>query len=421
MGKAKTKILYLCADTGIPFWGTKGGSIHMREFVKNLARFGYDITVVARGASTDSEGKSGLESVEFCNLPLYPVMPGVSSQQPTDKQAEESKRHGQNDRIESLLEGLYSSVKFDVIYERYALFSLAGLRFARRLGLPHLLEVNAPLIREASDYRGLMLKDLAEKVEDRLFSGTDHIIVVSDEILNYVSQISSKTPATVVINGVSAEMFDNMKAEPSGDSPLASFDASDYVIGFVGSLKPWHGVEILIEAFAGLPENGTKSRLLIVGGKWKERARLKQLCRERGLKGRVKFTGPVDHEEIPALLGRADVLVAPYPELEGFYFSALKIFEYMAAGKPVVASSIGQVEKILAHEKTALLVPPGDPRALGKALQRLKVDRDLSRKLGRNAREEAVKNHTWTRRMETISAILEDVRARPNFKDAAFR
>ncbi|MEE9554996.1 MAG: glycosyltransferase family 4 protein [candidate division Zixibacteria bacterium] len=411
MSESKRKILYLCADTGIPYWGTKGGSIHMREFVSNLQKQGYDITVVARGA--DANGHQ-YNSVLYFDLPPLPdSVAGENSAAATvdNKISAEMNLFDHNNAVETFISMLHSQSNFDLIYERYSLFCQAGLKFARANGLPFTLEVNAPLVVEAAEYRGLAQKDLAISVAQHLFEDADHIISVSDEVAGYIKSVAPGAAVSVIPNGVTVEQFTNSDGLKDIDLSFDRFDKSDFVVGFVGSLKPWHGVEILIDSFADLSKNEIKDRLLVVGGKGKLKSELKQKCRELGLKGRVKFTGSVEHETIPAFLEMADVLVAPYPDLNDFYFSALKIFEYMAAGKAIVASSIGQIEEILVHEQTALLVPPGDAVALRDALLRLKNDPGLRKKLGENARIEAVAKHTWNSRLKTVSRIFEDLMA----------
>jgi glycosyltransferase involved in cell wall biosynthesis len=104
-----------------------------------------------------------------------------------------------------------------------------------------------------------------------------------------------------------------------------------------------------------------------------------------------------------------DVLAAPYPRLDGFYFSPLKIFEYMAAGKPIVASRIGQVAEILENEKTALLVAPENPEELASALRRLKAERKLAERLGAAAQKEAQEKHTWKARLEIVESIFRSL------------
>ena len=118
------------------------------------------------------------------------------------------------------------------------------------------------------------------------------------------------------------------------------------------------------------------------------------------------LAGAVPHSEVPLWLERADVGVAPYPELEDFYFSPLKVVEYMAAGLPVVASSVGQLRELIQDGKTGLLVSPGDAESLALALLRLAEDRRLRLRMGRRARERAERRHDWSRVTDRIEKVL---------------
>jgi glycosyltransferase involved in cell wall biosynthesis len=118
------------------------------------------------------------------------------------------------------------------------------------------------------------------------------------------------------------------------------------------------------------------------------------------------LTGTVTREEVPGYLAAADVVVSPHADLRDFIGSPIKIFEYMASGTPIVASRLGQLSEILTDEETALLVAPGDPVALASALERLIVDRNLGRRLGAAAQQEARASHSWDAR---LAAILSDV------------
>jgi len=409
MSTQKSGILYLCADTGIPLWGTKGGSIHMREFLANIAKFGYSIDVIARDAISNGKRIGQISYHDLIETPVSDLTRGDAEPDKSQIRQAELDRFELNGQIEEHIEKIYSRSGFDLIYERYSLFNLSGLQFAKKRGLPFILEVNAPLIEEAEKYRHLHRRDLALFTEKRLFSDSDHIIAVSDEVRNYIIGIAPNARVTVVPNGVTIERFAEFETSQTSREYLTKFEKSDFVVGFVGSLKPWHGVEILIDAFAELPSDDGKNGLLIVGGKGKLKSELKEMCNQRGLRGRVKFTGPVEHHDIPALLARTDVLTAPYPNLDDFYFSALKIFEYMAAGKAIVASSIGQIENTLTHEQNSLLVTPGDPTALRDALLRLKNDPQLRRRLGENALKDAREKHSWQSRLERVHAIFRDL------------
>jgi len=143
-----------------------------------------------------------------------------------------------------------------------------------------------------------------------------------------------------------------------------------------------------------LHQHHPASRLLIVGD-GPERERITRALDERGLLESTLFTGAVAPGEVPGFLASMDVAVAPYPPLSTFYFSPLKVYEYMAAGLPVVASRIGQLRTLIEPESNGLLVEPGDAKALAEALERLRNDPELRARLGQSARAMVLRTHTW--------------------------
>ena len=292
------------------------------------------------------------------------------------------------------LEKLLALGAFDIVCERYSLWSYAGMEFAQRIGIPGILEVNAPLIEEHAAYRDLVNRDLAEEVAKRAFAAAKLIVAVSGEVAAYVSRFPQTSGKVVVVpNGINPDRF------PVNVAAMIPDDA--FTIGFVGSLKPWHGVDLLAQAFEEFHRQERKSRLIIVGD-GPERAKLESYISACGVAGDVVFTGAIAPTAVPGLLASMDVVVAPYPKLEHFYFSPLKIYEYMAAGRPVVASRIGQIAEILDHQVTGWLTPPGDTDALVEAFKVLLASPDLRKRMGRAAREFVLKNHTWQQSVRRI-------------------
>jgi glycosyltransferase involved in cell wall biosynthesis len=407
MNNSELNILYLCADSGIPYWGSKGGSIHMREIVSCFAGKNCHVTVIAKDASNISAEGINYSTFDLPEVTEDRILPTLDQLFDEERILREFEDFHRNPEIEKLLEKIYNSDRsFDIIYERYSLFNIAGLRFSRRNNIPYILEVNAPLIEEASKYRHLALPNIAAAVEKSLFRNSDHIIAVSNEIRDFILGRSSRASVTVVPNGVRIDHFSS-----TGD--LLNDNSSDqkFTIGFLGSLKPWHGVEILIDSFARIAGENDDCHLLIIGDNKKLDADLEKKCGDLEISNKVTFTGALDYNDVPGKLRQADVLVAPYPRIDDFYFSSLKVFEYMAAGKAIVASSIGQLSIVLTHEKTALLVPPGDAAALGKALTRLKNDPGLRKRLGERAQIDARRRHTWSQRADTILEIARKLKA----------
>jgi glycosyltransferase involved in cell wall biosynthesis len=136
--------------------------------------------------------------------------------------------------------------------------------------------------------------------------------------------------------------------------------------------------------------------------------------RARGLSGAVIFTGALSQEEVAKLVRRFDVALAPYPLLEhAFYFSPLKLFEYMACGVAVAAPRLGQIAEILRDGETGLLYQPGDTEALVRACEHLLDDPRLRTRLGSAAAEEVRERYTWDRNAERVMAIASSLRSNP--------
>jgi glycosyltransferase involved in cell wall biosynthesis len=290
---------------------------------------------------------------------------------------------------------------FDLVYERYALWSFAGMEYARTANVPGLLEVNAPLIEEQAQHRVLVDRDGALRVAERAFAAAGLLIAVSDEVKSYLQQYAGAAGRTHVIpNGVNPDRF------PRGLAPSLPGPAGTFTVGFVGTLKPWHGLAALAEAFAFFHRGAPNSRLLIVGD-GPEREPLLDDLSARGLGAVTHFTGSVAPGDIPGLLASMDVGVAPYPFLPGFYFSPLKVYEYMAAGLAVVASRIGQLADLIEHEANGLLCPPGDAIALAGALDRLHRDSAWRQRLGQAARATVQGEYTWEKVVQRILGLAK--------------
>jgi glycosyltransferase involved in cell wall biosynthesis len=376
------RVAYVCADMGIPVFGRKGCSIHVQEVVRALLRRGACVDLLTM--RPEGAPPPGLEVVHLHALPLPPR---------GDPAAREQAARTANREVRAVLE---REGPFDLVYERYSLWSFAAMEYARDRGVPGLLEVNAPLIDEQAEHRVLVDRASAKRVADRAFRAASALIAVSDEVAAYLEECpAARSSVYVVPNGVDPGRFPD-DLQPSCPGPPATV-----TVGFVGTLKPWHGLTTLVEAFALLRRAARHTRLLIVGD-GPERARLEADLAARDLLTATHFAGGVDPQEVPGLLASMDIAVAPYPRLARFYFSPLKVYEYMAAGLAVVASRVGQLAQLLEHEVNALLCAPGDAAALAAALERLNGEPALRRRLGRAARAAVLRDHTWDAAVQRV-------------------
>ena len=369
------RLAYVCADPGVPVFGRKGCSVHVQEVLRALHGHGARVELFA--VRFDGDPPPGLETVGIHRLPA-----GPKGERPARERATLAANR-------DLLQALERAGPFDVVYERYALWSYAGMEYARARGVPGLLEVNAPLIEEQAEHRGLVDRAGAERVAERVFAAAAALLTVSEEVAAYLERYPAALGRLhVVPNGVNPDRF------VPGLRPSRPGRPGTFTVGFLGSLKAWHGLPVLVEAFARLQDGASGSRLLVVGD-GPERARLEADLAARGLAQAAQLTGAVDPGEVPGLLASMDVAVAPYPNLENFYFSPLKVYEYMAAGLPVVASRVGQLAGLIRDGVNGILCPPGDSGALAEALERLRQEPEWGTRLGQAARATVLRDHTW--------------------------
>lgn len=385
------RICYLCADRGIQLGGRKGASAHARGLLHAFLKAGHD--VVAVSAAPDDGVDLGVRVVR-ARPPLVAEDFAVGS---PDRRLGRALQHLWNNvSVERTLGEVIGEQQSELVYERYGPFGVAGGIVARRLGIPHLLEVNAPLAREGAQYRGQALPEACTALEKSALSTAGRVLAVSDELREELVEGGAPPERiSVVPNGVDATLF-------AGEGPSRRGElAGSFVVGFVGGLRPWHAIDSLVEAFRKLASD-PRYHLLVVGD-----GPLAGLIEslERELPGRVTAVRGVAHAEVPGYVRAMDVAVAPYPPLDRFYYSPLKVLEYMAAGRAVVASDIGQLRTLVRPDETGLLVPPGDASALAEAVRRLADDTALRLALGARAADEVQHRHTWDMRARQILAL----------------
>ena len=379
------KIAYINADPGVPVFGTTGCSVHVQEVLLAMLQRGDEVHVFT--TRIGEEAPPDITALEIHPLPKVPR---------ADAATRERAALATNDAIREALLRETSKGGFDLVYERYSLWSCAGMDFAFEQNIPSILEVNEPLIEEHASHHLLINRSAAEDVAMRAFRAATVITAVSRQLAHVLEQHpSARGKVHVVPNAVNTERF--------GSARPALSNNGGFVIGFVGTLRAWQGITTLIEGFTQVAAHSTNARLLIVGD-GPEREHLDREIAARNLVSRVRFTSAVLPEAVPGLLASMDVAVAPYPALAHFYLSPLKIYEYMAAGLPIVASRIGQVEEVIDHGKTGFLIPPGDSAELAKLLCRLELDPDLRMRVG-DAAKAAVQEHTWANLLTYVLSL----------------
>lgn len=403
------KILYVTADRGVPVGGSKGASVHVRSLVRAWKQ----LDVESRILTTNPGSRPGHEAP----VPVYEARAGRRGERLARRLA---RWLGGSRELERALLRLADNAgvfraglrlgrawRPDFVYERYSLTAVAGHLLARRLGVPHILEVNAPLAREEARYRGLRLGSLARFLEGWILRHADRVIVVSRALEEHARRQGVRPERIAVLpNGVDGSIF---HPGCDGRAVRARFGLEEaLVVGFAGTLKPWHGVHHLVRAFAGAVPVVPELRLLVMGD-GPERESLAALANDCGIAEYVHFVGAVPHDRMGEHLAACDVLCAPYGPMEDFYFSPLKLSEYRAVGRPVVATTVGELAS-LAREPWAITIPPGDEEELARALIELARDPDQRGSLARAASESAP--WSWTDVAEHVLAEAQAVRIR---------
>ena len=369
-------IAYVCLDPGIPVFGTKGASVHIQEVVREYRRRGHDVTVYATRRGSDVP--DDLAELRVVDVPI------------TTRDEEERERAQQ--AASASVSDMVRAGGYDLVYERYSLFSTV----IAECGVPGILEVNAPLIDEQRTHRVLVDEQAADAALQEQVQAALATICVSDPVRDWVIARTEGTRVFTVPNGVNVH-----RITPQPESPGAP------VVTFVGTLKPWHGVDVLLRARA----QAHKDWQLRIIGDGPMRAELDDLARSLGID--VDFRGTVAPDAIPQHMAGTAIGVAPYPAMDtdsDQYFSPLKVYEYMAAGLPVVASRVGQLPEIMGE--SAYLVPPSDPEALAEALDALVANPVERAQVGSDNRRQAEREHSWTGTVDHILAhagVKEDV------------
>ena len=376
------RVAYVCTDPGIPVFGSKGASLHVRAVVRELRRRGHEVHLVCARLG-------GEAPADLADLPLH-RLPVVRAEATAER--ERSARAS-----DAAVGAVLTALSPDLVYERYALWGRTATAWAQQHRVPSVLEVNAPLVEEQARHRGLVDRAAAEQVALDALASAGTVVCVTDEVRAW-AQERSPHPRRVhtVANGVETD-----RVRPRTTPPTAS-GAERFTVGFVGTLKPWHGVDVLVEAVGLLVRRDPTYHLLLVGT-GPEHQRLLAQVERAGLGGHVELTGAVSAEQVPSLLHRMDVATAPYPHGDDCYFSPLKVYEYLAAGLPVVASSVGVLPALLDHGRLGELVSAGDARELAAAIERLRHDDVRRLRLRREARA-AAEHHDWS---HVVGRILD--------------
>jgi glycosyltransferase involved in cell wall biosynthesis len=293
------------------------------------------------------------------------------------------------------------------VWEHHDLFHRWAEPLAKRHGCPVVSYVHAPQVWEARQWGvhrpgwGRFLERLGERPS---LLAADVVACVSDEVVDEVVRLGVSPERTLVSPmAVDADMFN---PAVSGDAVRRSLGLTDrFVVGWTGTFRKFHGLEILLEAFARFRSREVSAVLLLVG-QGAGRPMLEESARRLRIEDAVVFAGSVAGTDLPRYVAAMDVTVVSAPADQAFHYSPQKLREYLAAGKPALAPAIGDVNRTLTDETDGLLYQPGDHQHLFDLLERLHSDLDLRERLGVAGRRLMERSGTWDVRLEQLSKAL---------------
>jgi glycosyltransferase involved in cell wall biosynthesis len=284
-----------------------------------------------------------------------------------------------------------------------------GSVLAKRLGVPIVYEIQSDILNFEMPFHEKRTSwsqlKIASYTNQKMLDRADKLIAVSTEVKQQLVEKWQQNPSKIAI--VPCGVFPNLFLPGGSTFRNNSGINSDIVIGFIGAFYPWHGVDVLVEAFAQILNKKYKAKLLLIGS-GPELERIKAIIGKYQIEGDVIFTGIVPHDTVPDYLNAMDIAVAPYIKMEHeLWFSPLKIFEYMAAGKAIVAANGGQISEIIRHGENGILVEPGNANQVAEAIELLIRDPETRKSLGNQARSDAIRFHTWESRADELSNVLK--------------
>lgn len=289
----------------------------------------------------------------------------------------------------------------DFLYERYNLFLPSGVWLKKIFRIPLLLEVNAPLFEERYKYNGIALQRLARWTERYAWQGGDYVLPVTAVLAEYVRKSGVADKHIVVIhNGVNQDRF----FPDGGEKAKEQYGLQGkLVLGFVGFMREWHGLEQLVPL---LTRPGWQDVHLLLVGDGPACSAIAAAAQKEGVEDRVTITGVVPREQIPNYIASFDI--ALQPDVVD-YASPLKLFEYMAMGKAIVAPAKSNICEILTHQENGLLFADG-VNGLIRQIERFVKNTELRMRCAEAARQTIFsEGFTWTGNAEKVIELARSV------------
>jgi len=402
------KILYIAYRINAP----DGSAIHCREFVRNIRQLGHEIQTFppikenARNPSIDSKKVSKnffyyLKKINHRTIVYY-------LQRLIGRESEFLlMTSGLIDSVlhYCALRGIRNRYMPDIIIYRNQMFQFAPFWLSKRFKIPILLELNALRSTEATIInKQNQITAITRWAERMAIQSADTLFCVSKQVKHYLGNFRQGSEIYVIPNGVDTNKFDPGKYDKQLMKEKLGLRGKT-ILGYVGSYKTWHGVDIAIRIIEMMAKTTKTSYHLLLIGNGEGFDSIKAQIEEKNLTSDVTQIDSIAHEEIPQYIACFDYALMSYPDMKSFHGSPLKMFEYMAMGIPVVATAVGQIKEIVRQGETGILVYPPTPENYVKAIFDADQDPERLRRIGTSARRLIVEEYSWLKNAEKIIEV----------------
>lgn len=411
------KTAYLFQTSGIEFSETQAAEVHIFYTLRGLQQRGHYSVLLGMANrrtvyTTDLDGvaKGQLSAEHFGKL-------GVSGSRPFQIIESGARRMQRELRLPYF--ALFDSYRmrdacttnlkgFELMHERYNMLAIGGALAAKRTRIPFVLEVNADSL-EQYDFQGVAVRGIqrayAQWATRFVFHAATKIVCTNTELCVHLVRKWGIAPDKVVAlpcaadTHIFAREYDREQARRDlglTDEPVAMW---------VGRFYAWHNLDLLVDSFAEVVKQIPNAKLVLIGD-GRTRPAIENKIRDYALQNTVILTGSVNHKKVARLLAATDVTVCPFsPSYAGKGGTPLKLFEYMAAGKAIIATKMNQIQDVIEDSETGILIEPEDVNGFASAIVDLLNDSSERERLGRNAQRVATNEYSWERYAEKLEQI----------------
>ncbi|MEM6803680.1 MAG: glycosyltransferase family 4 protein [Bacteroidota bacterium] len=402
------KIIYYSPHPYLNLSSPSGYGTHMREMIHAFEELGHEVLPLIAGGTEQVESSSVQLSPSSTKSFLKKLIPSILWQSLKDMRLLQFDKE-----MKQRLKEKIAQFQPDFIYERLNYMQLSGVEACREMGVTHFFEINSPYVKEKVELEGeSWLKSKALSTEKSQLGLTDKSFTVTNALADYLKEthMLSEGAANIDIlpNAIDPEKFTANEAQLEKIRSRYTIQAEEDMIGFVGSIQKWHGVDILIKGFAAISQDFPKARLLIVGG-GESFEELQSLAKELGIYEKCIFTGNVPHHEVPSYIHFMDITVIANTN---WYCSPIKIFEYGALNKAIIAPDKSAVRDVMEDNKHGVLIEP-NTESLSKAMRTLLEDIPLREELAKNFHNQVMEKHTWQKNAELVLHHFRAIQSSP--------